>query len=224
MESKVVDDGGAAFYFDGVYDLQRAEYHRNTGREYPLTRIKERLDNSIFYSRAEITLICTNYKWLGIFEYRTSFLFRLFSSCMCMVVPYRSPRLALIDPVLLAMVEAGITRRLLSRHAPSAKNSPDVPTAASPEDEVRVEIFYLPVLVCSCLLAAAAAVFAGESGRRMETWRMGCKRGRRGRRSCREGKAWSPKSEIAHLRQFHRQLCSQLLARCENFFRKYKYF
>ena len=48
MESKVVDDGGAAFYFDGVYDLRRAEYHSKTGREYPLTRIKERIDSSFF--------------------------------------------------------------------------------------------------------------------------------------------------------------------------------
>ncbi len=55
MESKVVDDGGAAFYFDGVYDLRRAEYHSDTGREYPLTRIKERLDNSIFLRQ------CRNY-------------------------------------------------------------------------------------------------------------------------------------------------------------------
>ncbi len=140
---------------------------------------------------------------------------------MCMVVPYRSPRRALIDSVLLAVVEAGITRRLLARHAPSAKHSLDVPTAASPEDEVRVEVFYLPVLVCSCLLAAAAAVFAGESRRRL---RLRCKRGRRGRQGRRVGKAYSRKSGIENLRQFPRQLCTRLLARCEHFLRKYKFF
>ena len=55
MESKVVDDSGAAFYFDGVYDLRRTEYHSDTGREYPFTRIKEGLDNSIFLRQ------CRNY-------------------------------------------------------------------------------------------------------------------------------------------------------------------